>query len=90
MKMGAPWPADTKAADDKGHLWSLLPVKNPPIPKVKNPKLVKNPQSMRSCCSKLEGKAPHICPAGWTGARSSGRVSVPTPDRSPANSLEEA
>ncbi len=42
VKMGAPWPAGpTKAA--KPPLWSLQPVKKPPLPTLKNKSWVRNP-----------------------------------------------
>ncbi|MEI8281350.1 MAG: DUF1549 domain-containing protein, partial [Armatimonadota bacterium] len=41
IKMGAPWPRANSG--DKPPLWSLRPVQNPSVPKVSNPKWVKNP-----------------------------------------------
>lgn len=44
VKMGAPWPAGDKPKANQGTaLWSLLPVKHPPTPAVKNRAWVKNP-----------------------------------------------
>ncbi|MFZ4506766.1 MAG: PSD1 and planctomycete cytochrome C domain-containing protein [Fimbriimonas sp.] len=46
VKMGAPWPqsaAQVKDGATDKPLWSLQPVVNPPVPKVKNPTWVQNP-----------------------------------------------
>lgn len=43
VKMGAPWPAGATAEKGKGPLWSLLPVKDPVPPKVKNSAWVRDP-----------------------------------------------
>src|SRR5579862_7262483 len=41
VKMGAPWPEDNPPKSDT--MWSLLPVKKPAIPKVKDKAWVRNP-----------------------------------------------
>lgn len=44
VQMGAPWPAESASkAKEPERLWSLQPVKNPAIPKVKNQAWVRNP-----------------------------------------------
>ncbi|RYG46990.1 DUF1553 domain-containing protein, partial [bacterium] len=44
IKMGAPWPASAREKPkEKPPLWSLQPVKKPPLPKVKGAAWVRNP-----------------------------------------------
>lgn len=42
VKMGAPWP-EGPTCDPKANLWSLVPVRKPPLPKVKNARAILNP-----------------------------------------------
>jgi len=61
VQMGAPWPSDgTAKAKEPEPLWSLQPVKNPPIPKVKNTAWMHNPIDA-FVLAKLEAKK--IAPA---------------------------
>jgi hypothetical protein len=63
VKMGAPWPAAPVAKEKgKGPLWSLLPVKNPPVPKVKNAKWGTNSLDA-FILAKLEAKGMAPAPA---------------------------
>lgn len=63
VKMGAPWPAGKAVAEKgKGPLWSLLPVKNPQVPKVKNAAWVANPIDA-FILAKLEAKKLMHAPA---------------------------
>jgi mono/diheme cytochrome c family protein len=43
VKMGAPWPQDSKGKPAAPDLWSLEPVRMPALPKVKNAAWVRNP-----------------------------------------------